>query len=382
MAPIRVGLIGLSSATNHSPSMGIGWAAHAHLPYLLASPQYEVAALCNSDVKSAQVAVQRHKLPATTKTYGSPEDLAKDPDVDLVVCCVRVDRHYELVMPSLRAGKHVFVEWPLASNLQQAEEMLATAKQSGSKTIVGLQARASPVIQKTKELIESKAIGDLLSSTLIYDTGFAGDVEPPTIDYQTKKEVGGSVFNILFGHAADPVFYALGGLNDVSALLTTRWPETKLTKVDGSFDRIVKRETPDHIMMHGILLNNTAPISVAVRNGKAFKSTPNMRWSIFGTRGEIRMTSNHCVNLALGSEKIELFDHEKDEVDVVDVEYADVVKDLPPLAKNIGKLYELFAAGGTAEQGFVSFEEAVGMHRIIDSMEKSSEGEKNMKIVE
>jgi predicted dehydrogenase len=91
-------------------------------------------------------------LPASTKTYGSPEDLAKDPDIDLVVCNVRVDRHYKVMMPILQAGKNAYVEWPLGANLQQAEEMLAAAQKSGSKTIVGLQARNSPVTFESQAL--------------------------------------------------------------------------------------------------------------------------------------------------------------------------------------------------------------------------------------
>jgi predicted dehydrogenase len=346
----------------------------AHLPYLLASPHYEVIALCNSSVESAQAAVKRHSLPSSTKTYGSPKDMANDPDVNLVVCCVRVDRHYDLMMPSIKAGKDVFVEWPLASHFRQAEEMQAAAKKSRSKTIVGLQARPSPFVQKVKELVKGKAIGDLLSSNLNFTIGIPGDIEPPAIDYMTKKEVGGNFFTIMFGHTADSVLYALGGLEDASALLTTRWPETKLLKADLSFDRTIKRETPDHIMLQGILASNNAPITIAVRSGKGFKDTPNLTWRIFGTKGEIRLTSMASLNLGIGGDKIELYDHEKDTVEVVDVQYPEVVKDLSPFAKHVGLMYELFAKGGSVNDGFVDFEQAVEMHQILDQMEKSSKG--------
>jgi len=79
------------------------------------------------------------------------------------------------------------------------------------------------------------------------------------------------------------------------------------------------------------------------------------------------------MNITLGDEKIEVFDHEKDTVEEVKFEYQDEVKDLSLFGKNIGALYELYAKGGTVDQGFVNFEQAVGMHRIIDAMEKSSE---------
>ncbi|KAH6860355.1 NAD-binding Rossmann fold oxidoreductase family protein [Alternaria alternata] len=378
---IKVGLIGLSSVTtNVSASPGDSWAASAHLPYLLASPHYEIVALCNSSVKSAQTAAQRYNLPSSVKAYGNSEDLAKDPDVDLVVCSVRVDRHHQLMMPVIKAGKDVYVEWPLASNLTQATEMYTAAQKSGSKTIVGLQARSSPFVRKIKELVANKTVGDLLSSTLEFTVGWAGDVDPPAADYFAKKECGGNFLTIPFGHTADPVLHALGGLEELSALLTTRWPEIKYLHGDGSFDRMIKRETPDHVLLQGTLKNNSAPISMAARNGKGFKDSPNIVWRIFGTKGEIRLTSAAMLSLALDGEKIEVFDHETDTVEVVNVEYAEVVKDLSPFAKNIGMLYEGFVKGWGVEEGFVDFEQAVGMHTIIDCMEKSSEDRKYKKI--
>ncbi len=56
--------------------------------------------------------------------------------------------HKQLSMPALQAKKDIFVEWPLASNLADAEEMAASAKKQGVKTWVGLQARMQPAMVK------------------------------------------------------------------------------------------------------------------------------------------------------------------------------------------------------------------------------------------
>lgn len=78
MAPIRVGIIGLSKAAKTS------WAGSAHLPYLIASNgKYEIKALCNSSKESAQKAIDGFNLPSSTKAYGNPQDLANDPEVRL-----------------------------------------------------------------------------------------------------------------------------------------------------------------------------------------------------------------------------------------------------------------------------------------------------------
>ncbi|KAB2107977.1 hypothetical protein AG0111_0g3785 [Alternaria gaisen] len=221
MAPIKVGIIGLSSLTTHVPATaGDRWAASAHLPYLLASPFYQIVALCNSSVASAVKAVERYNLPSSTKTYGDPQDLANDPDVQLVVCCVRVDKHYKLMMPALKAGKDAFVEWPLAPKLEESQEMLATAMKSGSRTIVGLQSRYSSVAQKVKQLMVENVIGKLLSSSLSYEIETFGDTDIPGVDYMSKKAAGANMFTIMFGHCADAVFSVLGAPYDIAATLS------------------------------------------------------------------------------------------------------------------------------------------------------------------
>ncbi len=70
MAPIRVGLLGLSKA---------GWARGAHLPYLQASPDYEIVAICNSSVESSNESIKLYSLPETTKAYGDPEGTSHLP---------------------------------------------------------------------------------------------------------------------------------------------------------------------------------------------------------------------------------------------------------------------------------------------------------------
>jgi predicted dehydrogenase len=151
MAPIKIGFIGLSSSQS--------WAVWAHLPYLKNNSKYELVALCNSSVDSAKAAITNHGLPPTTKAYGSPEELAADPDVELVVCSVRVDKHYDALMPALKAGKHAFCEWPLAKDAAQAEELIKVAKEKGVKTLVGLQAGVSPTLLKLKQIISEGKIG-------------------------------------------------------------------------------------------------------------------------------------------------------------------------------------------------------------------------------
>src|SRR5204863_240787 len=129
---IRVGIVGATVTQG-----GSGWGANAHVPALKALPGYELKAVCTSREDTAKASAAAFGVDHAFHRFG---DMAAHPDVDLLVVCVRVPGHRELVMAGLQAGKPVCCEWPLGKNLAEAEEMAALARQRSLKTIVGLQA--------------------------------------------------------------------------------------------------------------------------------------------------------------------------------------------------------------------------------------------------
>lgn len=91
------------------------WGVNGHLRSIEALPElYEIVVVANSSVESAQKSIDIHRFPSSTKAYGSPEDIAANPNVELVIVSVEVRKHYQLVLPALKHRKSVFVEWPLA----------------------------------------------------------------------------------------------------------------------------------------------------------------------------------------------------------------------------------------------------------------------------
>ena len=142
MAPIRVGLIGLAS--NTGVTFTGQWGVNAHLRSIQGLPDdYEIVAVANSTVESAQRSIAFHKLPPTTMAYGKPEDIAADPKVDLVVVSVNVAKHYRLTKPIIERKKDIFVEWPLGANPAEASELTKLAFFNDVRTMVGLQGRSS-----------------------------------------------------------------------------------------------------------------------------------------------------------------------------------------------------------------------------------------------
>lgn len=198
MAPIRLAIIGLS-ATNTS-----SWAGVAHLPYLLSprgQAKYKIVALCNSSTESARSAIKAFQLPASTRAYSSPDDLAQDAGVDFIVCSTRVDKHYETIKPSITAGKAIFVEWPLASNISQVRELAGLARERESRTLVGLQGPATAPLLTVRKILEEGRIGKVLSSEVKARGGTSDrDAIPEPLRYFTQLEVGGNMITIGFGH--------------------------------------------------------------------------------------------------------------------------------------------------------------------------------------
>lgn len=164
MAPTRVGIIGLKAVLQEGYTPGT-WGLQ-HLNSLVASPNYEIVAVCNSTVESALKAIEVHKL-TNAKAYGSPEDIASDPNVDLVAVVVDCNKHYGLMKPALQHKKDVLVEFPVSTTAAKVHELAGLAKANGSRIAVGAQARADPAFRMLKQLIQNGEIGHLVSSAMI-----------------------------------------------------------------------------------------------------------------------------------------------------------------------------------------------------------------------
>ena len=195
---IRLALVGLSSSAKSA------WASTAHLPYLLSpagQSKYQIVALLNSSIAAARKSIKTYNLPASTRAYGDPAALAADKEVDLVVNTTRVDKHYETVLDSVKAGKDVYVEWPLAHDAKHARELAEAGREAGGRSVVGLQGGRAPVVKRLRELLAEGRIGKVLSSELRAFGGSADrEVFPEGLEYWTKRAIGGNFHTIAFAH--------------------------------------------------------------------------------------------------------------------------------------------------------------------------------------
>lgn len=349
MGPIRVALVGLSASAK------VTWAADAHLPYLLSArgkQHYELVALLNSSVEAAQSAQAAFKLSENIKTYGDPYRLAADPDVDLVVVNTRADVHFPVAKPSVRAGKGVFIEWPLTENLAKAIEL--TKDQPYPDSIVGLQGRVAPLTLRLKEILATDIIGKVLNSEVrAYGNLLSRDSLPKSLSYFADRKVGGHPINIHYGHTIDYVHEVLGSWKEFDAIAQIQRPLLHLIDKDGQIAGSVTSDVPDYLSVHGTLECDKgvtvpgAALVVTFRRGPQLKGEPGFLWTIQGEKGELRLAapgpylqSGHSFD---GSIALTHHDHATDEVTELDWEWPAWQKDFDVRVRSVAELYERYA---------------------------------------
>ena len=83
-------------------------------------------------------------------------------DIDTVVIATPPNTHFGLAMKALDADKHVFIEKPMTTNVEDAEEILKLAKERDRIVMVGHTFLYTPEVRRIKELIDSDELGDIL----------------------------------------------------------------------------------------------------------------------------------------------------------------------------------------------------------------------------
>lgn len=87
--------------------------------------------------------------------------LLKRPDIDAIAIATAVKFHFTMAKASLLAGKHTFIEKPMASASHECEELIAIAKQRGLVLMIGHTFLYSPAVRKLKEIVDHGDLGDI-----------------------------------------------------------------------------------------------------------------------------------------------------------------------------------------------------------------------------
>ena len=352
---IRMGVIG---ANIHR-----GWAPRSHLPAIVASPDFELTAVCTTRKESAEESAAKFGAKLAFDDY---REMLAHPDIDAVAVVLRVPAHYQPTLDAIQADKHVFTEWPLGRTLAEAEEMATQARLKNVRNLVGLQARLNPAIMHMKDLIESGYVGDIMSCHVsVIREGVLQRVSDRA--WQRDKSLGANTLTIPFGHTVDAFRFVAGEFTHVSSVVSTQatqWLETDT-------QQLVDVTSPDNVLVSGRLANGgVASVHIA--------TTPwagsGYRMEIYGRDGTLVASGNnspqidvvHLHGAKAGEKSLQPID--------IPERYIYMPADAPQNeAYNVGQMYSVFGQAirsGTDCQP--DFDTAVSMHRFIDTVEAAS----------
>lgn len=138
--------------------VGCGYWGPNLIRNLRQSPDCQLKVICDASEQRLRHMQRLHPDVATTNKF---EDLLKDPELEAVVIATPVRFHFEMAKACLYAGKHVFIEKPMARTVAEGEELVALAERQGLVIMVGHTFLFSPAVRRMKEIIDSGDIGEL-----------------------------------------------------------------------------------------------------------------------------------------------------------------------------------------------------------------------------
>src|SRR4029077_5845759 len=140
--------------------IGVCWFGEIHCETIVGVPNIELAALCTRTPE--RLAALAGKF-GVSKTYRDYRDLLADPEIDAVSVVTVWDQHTEPAVAALAAGKHVFLEKPMASTVADCQAILDAAARAQGILQDAHICRFNPRYRMAKQAIEKGTIGRIVS---------------------------------------------------------------------------------------------------------------------------------------------------------------------------------------------------------------------------
>jgi predicted dehydrogenase len=208
MNMVRWGIIGCGDVTEFKSGPGFQKAKNSRL-----------VAVMRRNGELAKDYAQRHNVP---KWYDNAEALISDPEVDAVYIATPPSFHKEYTLRAAQAGKPVYVEKPMALNLEECQTMIEACKKAGVPLFVAYYRRALERFLKIKELIDSGMIGDVRFLNILFFQPNSIDPEKE-LPWRVLPEIsGGGLFVDLAPHMLDFLDYILGPITSVQGFASNQ----------------------------------------------------------------------------------------------------------------------------------------------------------------
>jgi len=255
---IRCGILG------YGPAFNMG---KFHADSINATPGLKVVAIC--DTSPARVEAARKDLPSLEGYFTRTEDLAAMPNLDLVIVILPHNQHASATLQCLRAGKHVILEKPFCLTVEEANEMIGTARAGNRMLSIFNNRRWDGDYCMIQDILARGLIGEIFHIECR-----VGEYGHPGFTWRSDKSVGGG---ILYDWGAHFLDWILG-------LIPSR-----ITQVTGDLQKRV---------WHSVTSEDHGQVLIRFENGvtadflvSQIAALNGPKWRVLGTKGAIEVNS-------------------------------------------------------------------------------------------
>ncbi len=264
MTPLKVGIIGAG-----------GIASKLHLPEMATVADAEVVVLSGRRESRLKTLCGKFDVPRWSQSY---EEVIADPDVDAVIVALPHPLHVKYGLMALDAGKHVHMQKPLSTSLDEAEQFVQ-ATEASDRTVLALPFVARPHVHAARKLIAEGVLGRISSAHARFSHG------GPEVYYATIQQ-------ILAEESEDDLWFFDAAQADVGALFDMGvYAIATLVTILGSVKNVTCRMST---VAKPTTLEDTAALILEFDNG--ILGTAETGWcdgartygfSIHGTEGKV-----------------------------------------------------------------------------------------------
>jgi len=174
-------------------------------------------AVMRRDAALAEDYARRHNVP---KFYSKADDLINDKDIDAIYVATPPASHAEYAIASIKAGKPVYIEKPMALNYAECEKINKASEKYKVPVFVAYYRRLLPGYLKVKQLIENGSIGKVYFVQVQLFKAPTEDEKAGKLPWRVMPEIsGGGHFFDLASHQLDYLDYLFGPIQEINSLV-------------------------------------------------------------------------------------------------------------------------------------------------------------------